>query len=146
MGQPHQIHISNVSPFSRAYIRGVRGYPAGRATFAIREIGIPFCKRGGTIKPLLIQFLGLSYCLLETRQSLEIHDSIFQKSNVFRTTVDAVVRRLLLLPEDHIVLLDGIFDCAGSRQDLLTMLLSVGLDTTDLCHMSSPLHLSIVHL
>ena len=56
------MHISNFSPFSRAYIQGVREYPVGRATFAIREIGIPFCKKGGTTKPLLIQFLGLSYC------------------------------------------------------------------------------------
>ena len=62
MGQPHQMHISNFSPFSRAYIQGVREYPVGRATFAIREIGILFCKKGGTTKPLLIQFLGLSYC------------------------------------------------------------------------------------
>ena len=54
--------------------------------------------------------------------------------------------RLPLLPEDEVVLLNGVFDRVGGRQDLLSMLLGVGLDTTDLCRMSSPLHLSIVHL
>ena len=84
--------------------------------------------------------------MLKTRQGLEIHDPILQKTDVFRTTVNTVVRHLPLLPEDHIVLLDGVFDRVGSCQDLLMMLLGVSLDTTDLCRMDSPFHLGIVHL
>ena len=61
-------------------------------------------------------------------------------------TVDTVVRHLPFLPKDHIVLLDGIFDRVGSGQDFLTVFLGVGLDTTNLCCMGSPLHFSIVHL
>ena len=53
---------------------------------------------------------------------------------------------LPLLAEDHVVLLDGIFDHVGRGQDLLMMLLGVGLDTTNLCCMSSPFHFSIIHL
>ena len=56
------------------------------------------------------------------------------------------MRRLPLLPEDHVVLLDRVFNGVGRCQDLLTMLLGVGLDTTNLCRMGSPFYLSIVHL
>ena len=83
---------------------------------------------------------------MKTRQALEIHDPILQKMDVFQTTVNAVVCRLPLLSEDNVVLLDGIFNRIGGRQDLLSMFLSVGLDTTDLCCMGSPFHFSIVHL
>ena len=61
-------------------------------------------------------------------------------------TVNAVVRRLPLLREDDIVLLDGVLDYIGRRQHFLSMLFSVGLDMTDLCRMGSPFHLSIIHL
>ena len=84
--------------------------------------------------------------MLETRQGLEIHDPVLQKTDVFRTMVDTVVCRLPLLSEDHVVLLNGVLNGVGGRQDFLTMLLGVGLDTTDLCCMGSPFHLSIVHL
>ena len=84
--------------------------------------------------------------MLKTRQGLEVHNLVLQKTEFFQTTVDTVVHHFPLLAKDHVVLLDSVFDCVGSRQDLLTMLLSVGLDTTDLCCMGSPLHLSIVHL
>ena len=84
--------------------------------------------------------------MLKARQSLEIHDPILQKMNVFRVTVDAVVCHLPLLPKDHVVLLDGVFNGIGRCQDLLMMLLGVGFDMTDLCRMGSPLNLSIVHL
>ena len=57
-----------------------------------------------------------------------------------------VVCRLSLLGEDDVVLLNGILDHVGHGQYLLLMLLGIGLDMTDLCHMGSPLHLSIVHL
>ena len=60
--------------------------------------------------------------------------------------VNTVMCHFPLPAEDDVVLLDGVFDGVGSRQDLLTMLLSVGLNTMDLCHMGSPLYLSIVHL
>ena len=53
---------------------------------------------------------------------------------------------LPLLREDDVVLLNGILDYVGCCQHLLSMFLGVGLDMTDLCHMGSPLHLSIVHL
>ena len=56
------------------------------------------------------------------------------------------MRHLPLLAEDHIVLLDGVFNRVGSRQDLLVMLLGISLDMTDLCRMGSPLHFSIIHL
>ena len=84
--------------------------------------------------------------MLETSQSLKVYYLVLQKAKFFRTMVDAVVRHLPLLPEDHVVLLDGVFDGIGSRQDLLTMLLGVGLDMTDLCYMGSPFHLGIIHL
>ena len=87
---------------------------------------------------------------METRQGLEIHNLILQEMKLFRATVDAVVRHLPLLTKDHIVLLNGIFDGVldhiGCRKDLLSMLLGVSLDVTDLCHMGSPLYFSIVHL
>ena len=60
--------------------------------------------------------------------------------------VDTVVCRLPLLAEDDVVLLNGVFNHVGSRQDLLVMLLGISLDMTDLCRMGSPLNLSIVHL
>ena len=74
------------------------------------------------------------------------HDPILQETDVFQTTVDTVMHHLPLLPEDHVVLLDGVLNGVGSHQDLLTMLLSVSLDTMDLCCMGSPFYLSIVHL
>ena len=57
-----------------------------------------------------------------------------------------VVCRFPLPGEDDVVLFDGVLDHVGRSQDLLSMLLGVSLNTTDLCHMGSPLHLSIVHL
>ena len=84
--------------------------------------------------------------MLKAGQSLEIHELILQQANVFRTTVNTIVCRLPLLPKDHVVFLDGIFNRAGSSQDLLMMFLGVGLDATDLCRMGSPLHLGIIHL
>ena len=84
--------------------------------------------------------------MLKTRQSLEVHDPILQKMDVLRLTVDAVMCCFPLLPEDDVVLLDGVLNRVGSGQNLLMMLLSVSLDTTDLCCMSSPLNLSIIHL
>ena len=89
---------------------------------------------------------GLEVDLLETRQGLKIHYPILQKMNLFRTTVDAVMRCLPLPSEDDIVLFDDVLDHVGRRQYLLTMLLGIGLNTMNLCHMGSPLHLSIVHL
>ena len=61
-------------------------------------------------------------------------------------TVDTVICCLPLPSEDDVVLFNGVLDYIGRRQDLLSMLLGVGLDMTDLCCMGSPLHLSIVHL
>ena len=40
--------ISDISPFGRAYSRGVRGYLMGGATFVIGEISLWNCKWGGT--------------------------------------------------------------------------------------------------
>ena len=54
--------------------------------------------------------------------------------------------RLPLLSEDDVVLLDGIFDRVGGRQDLLSVLLGIGLNATNLRRMGSPFHFSIVHL
>ena len=61
-------------------------------------------------------------------------------------TVNAIVCHLPLLPEDHIVPQDGIFNRVGSGQNLLSMFLGVGFDTTNLSRMSSPFHLRIIHL
>ena len=83
---------------------------------------------------------------MKAGQSLKIHESIFQKTNVFRTAIDTVVCRLPLHPEDDVVLQDGVLNIVGSCQDLLVMLLGVSLDTTDLRRMGSPLHLGIVYL
>ena len=84
--------------------------------------------------------------MLETRQGLEIHDPILQEKDLLRTSVNTIVCRLPLPGKDDVVLFDGILDYIGRCQDLLSMPLSVGLDTTDLCRMGSPFHLSIVHL
>ena len=51
-----------------------------------------------------------------------------------------------LLPEDHIVLLNRVFNGVGRGQDLLMMLLGISLDTMDLCCMGSPFNFSIVYL
>ena len=107
--------------------------------------------RGGQLQDGLLQpsygtLAGLESVLLETRQGLEIHNPILQKTDIFRTMVDAIVRHLPLLPEDYIILLDRVFDGVGRCQDLLTMLLGVGLDMTNLSCMGSPLNFSIVYL
>ena len=84
--------------------------------------------------------------MLETRQGLKIHHPVLQETSLFQVTVDTIVCRLPLLREDDIVLLNGILDHVGGGQHLLLMLFSVGLNAMDLCHMGSPLHLSIIHL
>ena len=107
--------------------------------------------QGGQLQNGLFQssysiLAGLEGVLLETRQGLKIHDPILQEMDVFRMTVDTVVCHLPLLAKDNVVLFDGVLDHIGCRKDLLSMLLGVGLDVTDLCHMGSPLYFSIVHL
>ena len=67
-------------------------------------------------------------------------------TDILRTMVDMAMCFFPLLGEDDVVLLNGILDYIGGRQHLLSMLLGIGLNTTNLCHMGSPLHLSIVHL
>ena len=84
--------------------------------------------------------------MLETRQGLKVYNPVLQETDVLQTMVDTVVRHLPLLPEDHVVLLDGVFNGVGGCQDLLTMLLGVSLDTTNLCRMGSPFHPGIIHL
>ena len=84
--------------------------------------------------------------LLETCQRLEIHHPILQEKDLLRTTVDMVVCCLPLLGEDDVILLNSVLDHIGHCQHLLSMLLGVGLDTTNLCRMGSPLYLGIVHL
>ena len=96
--------------------------------------------------PAMVFWQRLEGGLLETRQGLEIHHPVLQKTNLLQATVDTIVCCFPLPGKDHVVLFDGILDHIGRRQDLLSMLLSVGLNTMDLCRMSSPLHLSIVHL
>ena len=83
--------------------------------------------------------------LLKTQQSLEIYHPVLQEKDLLRTTVNTVMHCLPLLREDD-VLLNGILDHIGRCQYLLSILLSISLDTTDLCRMGSPLHFSIVHL
>ena len=83
---------------------------------------------------------------MEPRQGLEIHHLVLQEKDILRATINTVVCLLPLPSEDDIVLFDGVLDHVGGRQNLLSMLLGVGLDTMDLCHMGSPFHLSIVHL
>ena len=65
---------------------------------------------------------------------------------ILQVMINAVVCRLPLPGEDDVVLFDGVLDHVSGQQNLLSMLFGVGLDTTDLCRMDSPLHLSIVHL
>ena len=84
--------------------------------------------------------------MLETRQGLEIHHPVLQETNVLQATVNTLMCRLPLPGEDDVVLFNGVLDHVGGRQHLLSMLFSVGLNMTNLCCMSSPLHLSIVHL
>ena len=83
---------------------------------------------------------------MKTGQGLEIHHPVLQEMNLPQAMIDMVVCHLPLLREDVIVLLNGVLDYVGYRQNLLSMLLGVSLDTTDLCRMGSPLHLSIIHL
>ena len=98
------------------------------------------------LQPSNIILAGLEGGLLETRQHLEIHHTVSQEKDLLRTTVDTVVCRLPLPREDDIILLDGVLDYVGRSQHLLSMLLGVSLNTTDLRCVGSPLHLSIVHL
>ena len=100
----------------------------------------------GLLQPSYSVLAELKGSLLETRQGLEVHHPVLQEMGLLRAMVDTVMCRLPLLREDDVVLLDSVLDHIGSRQHLLSMLLGGGLDTTDLCHMGSPFHLSIVHL
>ena len=84
--------------------------------------------------------------MLETRQGFEIYHSVPQEKDISRATVNTVVCCLPLPGEDDIVLFNGVLDYVGRGQNLLSMLLGVGLDMTDLCRMGSPLHLSVIHL
>ena len=63
-----------------------------------------------------------------------------------RAMVDMTMCHFPLFSKDDIVFLDGVLDHIGGCQYLLSMLLGVGLNTMDLCHMSPPFHLSIIHL
>ena len=60
--------------------------------------------------------------------------------------IDAIMCCLPLLGANHVVLLDHVLDPIGRGQDLLTVLLGICLDTTDLGSMSSPFCFSIIHL
>ena len=60
--------------------------------------------------------------------------------------VDPVMGCLPLFGGDHVVLLDGVLNNIGSGKHLLSVLLGVCLDPTDLGSMGSPLYLSIIHL
>ena len=60
--------------------------------------------------------------------------------------VDPIVCCFPLLGEDHVVFLNGILDHVGCCQYLLTMLFGIHLNTMNLCHVGSPLHLGVVHL
>ena len=60
--------------------------------------------------------------------------------------IDVLVRCLPLLREDNVILLNGILNDVGCGQHLLSILLGIRLDLTDLSPMGSPLHLSVVHL
>ena len=84
--------------------------------------------------------------MLETRQGLEIHHPVPQETDVLQMTVNTAMCRFPLLGKDDVVLLDGVLDHIGGGQHLLSMLLGVGFDMTDLSCMGSPLYLSIVHL
>ena len=84
--------------------------------------------------------------LLETRKTLEVHHLVFQEKNLLRVTIDAFVRRLPLLREDNVVLLNGVLNDIGRRQHLLPVLFSIHLDLMDLGPMGSLLHLSVIHL
>ena len=89
---------------------------------------------------------GLEGRLLETGQGLEIYHLVLQETGLLQAMIDMVMCHLPFLGEDDVVLLDGILDYIGGRQHLLSMLLGIGLNMTNLCHMGSPLHLSIIHL
>ena len=83
---------------------------------------------------------------MKASQRLEINHPVLQETNLLRTTVDTVVCHFPLLGEDDVILLNGILDYVGCGQHLLSVLLGVGLNMTDLCRMGSPLYFSIVHL
>ena len=56
------------------------------------------------------------------------------------------MRCLLLLREDHVVLLYGVLNDVGRGQRLLSVLLGVRFNLTDLGSMGSPFHLGVIHL
>ena len=60
--------------------------------------------------------------------------------------INVLMCHFLLLGEDHIVLLNGVLDDIGRGQYLLSILLNIGFNLTDLSSMGPPLHLGIVHL
>ena len=68
------------------------------------------------------------------------------KEDVLQTMVDPVMSHLPLLSEDDIVLLNDVLNYVGHCQHLLSVLLSIHLNTMNLGRMGSPFHFGIIHL
>ena len=83
---------------------------------------------------------------METQEAFKVHHPVFQEQDLLQTMIDALVHHLPLLGEDHIVLLYRVLDYVGRGQHLLSTLLGVSFDPTDLSSMGSPFTLSVVHL
>ena len=84
--------------------------------------------------------------LLETQKTFKVHHLIPQEKDVLQVTIDAVMHCLPLLGEDDVVFLDCVLDNIGCSQQLLSVLLGIHFNLTDLSPMGSPLSFSIVHL
>ena len=71
--------------------------------------------------------------MLETQETLKVNHPVLEEM-FLQTTINMVVHH------------DRLFNPICGQQGLSVTLLGICLDTMDLCHMSPPLLLSIVHL
>ena len=84
--------------------------------------------------------------LLETGGGFKVHHLVLQEKDILQAKINPVMHCLPLLGKDDVILLNGVLDHIGSGQHLLSMLLSVCLNPTDLGSVGSPLHLCIIYL
>ena len=69
-----------------------------------------------------------------------------QEKMFLHTTIDPTMGQLPLLSEDLVVLQDGLLNLVGCDQDLLAILLGLGLNAPNLGAVSPPLNFHIIHL
>ena len=84
--------------------------------------------------------------LLEAQKTLEFHNTSLEEKMFLQMTIDPIMGRLPLSREDAIVLHYCLLNPVCSQQALLTTLLGVCFNLTDLGPMSPPFPFHIIHL